>query len=975
VPIIVTLKDIDEAIEGLNYRNETTFKYKLIHAVRNSYADESSIESLQSIDTEELVRIVWETGDDPELIKNKRKNFSSIKSSVNGDLKKLYSGGKNSQGIIINHNNIFDISDEAKNKALASITDVLREKGIDTSSKLTEILAAVSDILSGAIASANQEEIPEEISRLKNLLGGLSDKFGLPAPGVEDGDKGAASQAVAVIAGETKAGETAADKKLIGDEGITERYEDRTQAEICALLQDKGIDAATRMNGIMDTVKGLLSTALSSAGTQLDEAEADQIKNLMSDLAGKAGLAPPAGAMPQGTDTQTMADTAGEVSGPAAPGETAALIAGILQEAGLDAAGKAGKIMAAMNEMLADAMACAGAGLNAEETGRIKNIFGSFTQNIESAFDTGREAATDDTKMEIVEELEEVLEEAGKEEIVEVIEEVAEDEIPAAAEETTAEGVTEEYLSPEELEKIEFAEADETKKAEEAPSADEVVEIIEEISAGELSAAGTTGEISHPEEKALGTTGADLAGIAAPEEAIASGTLTAEPVTQETAAAAAADYEEIIVADDSVTEIVEELPAEDLAAAVVESIPEETVAAAAGAEEEIFVEETVAEAVEALPEDYIIEETPAESKLETTEGLEVVEEIPGEEAEEIIEELPAAGDGDGIAAGAEKTAGIYDADLQSKAELLEKLAQAAKALEKLGPDLTSSIYSEEEIKEKAKLLSEEFEHYLSVREKFYNQHILIKSGNYLVGAANRRADEFPEQIANLREFYIGKFPVTNALFEIFVEKTGYITTAEKYGFGMVYIPRMQKIKNAQTGTESFSWSSQLQHKKVEGACWYKPSGPQSTLYVKRTHPVVQVSLEDACAFAAWTGKRIPTEKEWEAAARTHHSHIYPWGNNWQENACNLEKSLFGDTTPVDHYLEFANDYEVADTLGNVLEWILDYWKEPKPGEESEGIYTVKGASWISDTPVSLVDRQAVYKNMTSNILGFRCIAI
>jgi formylglycine-generating enzyme required for sulfatase activity len=162
---------------------------------------------------------------------------------------------------------------------------------------------------------------------------------------------------------------------------------------------------------------------------------------------------------------------------------------------------------------------------------------------------------------------------------------------------------------------------------------------------------------------------------------------------------------------------------------------------------------------------------------------------------------------------------------------------------------------------------------------------------------------------------------------------------------------------------------------VPGACWHHPSGPQSSLHIKRTHPVVQVSLEDACAFAAWIGKRIPTESEWEAAARTSRSYIFPWGNTWRENACNLEKSLFGDTTPVDFYLESANDYGVADTLGNVLEWTLDGWNEYKPGEESESSYVVKGASWVSDVPVRLTDRQPAYKNFTSNALGFRCIAI
>jgi formylglycine-generating enzyme required for sulfatase activity len=192
---------------------------------------------------------------------------------------------------------------------------------------------------------------------------------------------------------------------------------------------------------------------------------------------------------------------------------------------------------------------------------------------------------------------------------------------------------------------------------------------------------------------------------------------------------------------------------------------------------------------------------------------------------------------------------------------------------------------------------------------------------------------------------------------------------------MVYIPRMQKAKNNVTGTESFSWSSQLQYNKVQGACWYHPAGPKSSLYIKRTHPVVQVSLEDACAFAAWTGKRLPTEREWESSMRTFHGYIYPWGNTWRDNAGNLEKSLFGDTTPVDHYLKFANTFGVADALGNVLEWTLDPWSEHTADEESEDNYVVKGASWISDSPVSLTDRQPIYKNTTSNILGFRCIAI
>ncbi len=902
--IISSLKDIDETIEGLNYRSETTLKYKLIHAVRNSYTDESSIDALQAIDTGELVKSVWETGDNPELIKNKKKNFSSLKSSVNIDLKKLYTAGKNPQGIIINHSNVFDISDEAKNKALASITDALREKGIDAGSRMTDILAAVSDILSGAISSANREGIQEEISRLESLIGGL-------------------------------------EKETTDDRAAAEKYPNRAYADICHILKDKEIDAATRMNGVTERVKGILSAAISSVGAELDAAEADQIKNLFSD---------PAGEMPT-AGTETVAEAPDKVPLSAEAGGPAA---------GLDAAGKAGKIMAAINEMLEDAVASASAGLNADETDRIKNIFGSFAQNIESFFEEGRQPENSAVQIEDIDE-------AGDGEVVEVVEEVVEDEIPAATDETLAATGAEEYLPAEELEEVSLASA--PAAAGDALPADEIVEVIEEISGDELSTAAADGGIPQQDDAAFGAAGADLAGslATAAEETITSGTVTKGAITAgagEITAADIADYEEVM----EVAETAEDLPQDSSPVMPPEPVPGEAIAAGTGANEEIF------EVMQEVAEDEITGPLPVDSAA-VDEAIADTAAAPEEidVGEEIVEESPVVGDGEGLATGAGGT--YIDGELQNKAEFLSKLAEAAKALEKIGPDLSNSIYSEEEIKGKAKLLSDEFDRYLSIREKFYNQHILIKSGNYLLGGTNREKDEFPEKIVNLREFYISKFPVTNALFEIFVERTGYITTAEKYGFGMVYMPRMQKVKNALTGKESFAWSRRLQHRKIPGACWHHPSGPQSSLYIKRAHPVVQVSLEDACAFAAWTGKRIPTESEWEAAARTSRSYIYPWGNTWRENACNLEKSLFGGTTPVDCHLEFANDYGVADTLGNILEWTLDAWKEYKPGEGGEDIYVAKGASWISDAPVSLTDRQPAHKNMTSNILGFRCIAI
>jgi formylglycine-generating enzyme required for sulfatase activity len=382
-----------------------------------------------------------------------------------------------------------------------------------------------------------------------------------------------------------------------------------------------------------------------------------------------------------------------------------------------------------------------------------------------------------------------------------------------------------------------------------------------------------------------------------------------------------------------------------------------------GKSEEIEAETEIAEIeAEAAASEEIISEILEEESV--TEGE--LEEIEAE-AEIDAEELLLA-EGAGIE-------NLVAKDLYEKAEILAKLAEAAKVLEKLGPELDEAIYSEKEIKEKAKFLSEEFERDLGIREKYFNQHILIQGGEYIIGGGNSGKCELPNQKAYVTEFYIGKFPVTNALFDIFVEKTGYITAAERRGYGYVYIPRAQRRKDSATGMETFHWSINLQYKKVQGACWHRPSGPGSSLYNKRRHPVVQVSMEDARAFAAWTGKRIPTEKEWEAAARTSRGFTYPWGNHWRDNACNIEKSYCGDTTAVDQYVEFANGAGVVDLLGNVLEWTLDVWRPDPAAEENRSMCVVKGGSWISDSSLTLSRRFPMEKNATSNILGFRCVAI
>ena len=275
---------------------------------------------------------------------------------------------------------------------------------------------------------------------------------------------------------------------------------------------------------------------------------------------------------------------------------------------------------------------------------------------------------------------------------------------------------------------------------------------------------------------------------------------------------------------------------------------------------------------------------------------------------------------------------------------------------------------------KDKILAEEFDGYLGSMDRHYNHYILIPGGEYIIGSKHPKKDEKSEQMVYLEPFYFGRFPITNGLFEIFVEKTGYKTTAEKVGYGTVYFGRFEKKKDETTGLITSTWNSSLYCKTIEGACWYQPSGPKSTLYNKRNHPVVQISMEDAMAFAAWTGKRLPTENEWEAASRTTNGRVFPWGSDWKQDACNIEDSCTADTTSVDKHAEFENDFGIVDTIGNVLEWTNDSFDSTSKNNHGVKYRAVKGGSWISGNDIRLFSRFLMEPESHSNILGFRCVA-
>jgi formylglycine-generating enzyme required for sulfatase activity len=276
--------------------------------------------------------------------------------------------------------------------------------------------------------------------------------------------------------------------------------------------------------------------------------------------------------------------------------------------------------------------------------------------------------------------------------------------------------------------------------------------------------------------------------------------------------------------------------------------------------------------------------------------------------------------------------------------------------------------------DRKKELSARFDGFLGVMERYYNQFIMVPKGRYRVGGRNAAEDEMDLRDVSLDAFLFSKFPVTNAIFEIFVDRTGYVTSAEKLGFGYVYRGRFRREVDEKTGRVRSLWNPVNKREKVRGATWFQPLGPGSNLHNRRNHPVVQVSFRDAMSFAAWTGKRLPTEAEWEAAARTRDARHLPWGNQWVEGACNDEARGISDTTAVDRFESGQNPLGIFDLLGNVMEWTMDTCRPRYERPHSAVTYIAKGGGWIADSSLTLLSRHRLAVDFSSNILGFRCLA-
>jgi formylglycine-generating enzyme required for sulfatase activity len=243
--------------------------------------------------------------------------------------------------------------------------------------------------------------------------------------------------------------------------------------------------------------------------------------------------------------------------------------------------------------------------------------------------------------------------------------------------------------------------------------------------------------------------------------------------------------------------------------------------------------------------------------------------------------------------------------------------------------------------------------------------VFVPAGVFTMGSDDLGDDEQPVHQVFLDGFWLDQYEVTNGQFARFVADTGYQTGAEAAGWGWVH-----------GGDE---WV------EMSGADWQHPRGPNSDIADKTDHPVVLVNWQDADAYCRWAGKQLPTEAQWEKAARGPGDAVprYAWGNSFDPQKANIQESSLDDTTPVGAFSPQGDSpYGAADMTGNVWEWVADWYGSgyygvspaENPSGPDGGTYKIlRGGSWLFDEVYARTAfRYNVSPDYVYDFTGFRC---
>jgi formylglycine-generating enzyme required for sulfatase activity len=1021
VAAVVSLKGIDEAIKNLDYKAKDSPKLRLVQCIRAHYPDEIALATLQAIDPDMLVTAVWNTIPDENRLRSRRKNLASIRSSVNQDLKALFEKGKNPDGITISHSNTFVMSDEAKDQMLTSVAASVGKDGPVSLGQITRTLSLIEDLLARTerFSGGGHEDGESGLRRLKEIIKQISERIDLKVGDVgseaggsiASGDGFHRSGGLGSSPGQGGPGDKAAGlgNSLPGlqDQGFSE-----TDGESRGPGSDPVGGDEFFSEEILDEQADIEDVEIIEEPEDLEVVDENPTEG-SGDSRGREGLGAVDGSG-RGLDGEEGfghkgpgRDPVGAVRGhlefgvdnPASPSEDSTI-----SEASQGAGSSDG---ASANQIGIRIDASGGAGLSPGAEGAAGTWGGPGSDPVEGGDLIPEEILDEQADIEDVEMLEEP---ADLEVVDEIPTEGSDDSRGGDGFGTTddsGEGISgKERLEQEGADRETVGsghgDAEWREKGEAAPGGAEEAERFPIDSGGD--------EVGAPLEGAQGP-GSDFGNeVSGPESEESDSVRTVEDdLIPEESADEEVDLHEMEVIDEPEDLVTEEGELDELEEAVVadetssedETSALETGRQGFGSDAGIIdngeggsfrgVGSQNGESPNVVVPGGPDQAHPANAGPLTAAGQGDSPDLYGQadlealDLDEIIEEeddpdmkvmeetgQPGSGNEEGL--GSETGLGPGDEPSDGNQGLAPTPApEMGLPLGSLGLDSFEDASEGHGGTQKAEheVLAEAFDGYLGAMERFYNQYIRIPKGAYTIGGGPD-PHVVPERRIRLPEFYMGKFPVTNALFEIFVEKTGYRTMAEKGGYGLVYYPRRKREVDLKTGQARHVWNSALVSQRVDGACWYQPLGPGSTLHRKRNHPVVQVTLEDAIAFAAWTGKRLPSEAEWEAASRSRDGRLYPWGNVWQDDCCNLEETQVGDTTPVDAYVEAEGPLGISDTLGNVMEWTLDM---DQISENTEGpCYIVKGGSWASTSEIWLCNRFSMPPDARSNILGFRCVA-